>query len=47
MTSDLIYLENVVADPASYPGVDTWSLAGQVNGELETVRWDFRDIGLV
>jgi hypothetical protein len=46
MTSDLIYLENAVADPASYQGVDTWSLAGQVNAELDTVRSDFATLAL-
>jgi hypothetical protein len=41
MTSDLIYLENVMADPVTYAGVDSWSLADQVNAELATVRSDF------
>jgi hypothetical protein len=46
MTGDLVYLENAVADPASYQGVDTWSLAGQVNAELDTVRSDFATLAL-
>jgi transposase-like protein len=40
MTTDLIYLENVMADPAGYAGVDSWSLVNQVNAELATVRSD-------
>jgi len=46
MTSDLIYLENAVADTASYQGVDTWSLASQVNAELDTVRSDLATLAL-
>jgi len=40
MTSDLIFLENVMADPVSYAGVDSQSLVDQVNAELATVRSD-------
>jgi Bacterial flagellin C-terminal helical region len=40
MTSDLIYLENVLANPSQFPGVDPNALVDPVNAELAAVRSD-------